>query len=419
MEAPPLEELPPIDFDNAAAYPPPSLIAFRTAASRAPANCAPARWFKQMTGSEWDRSSHSYEIQKKRWRRLGDDAYQERETKRLRERVVDGRKDNEYKKTRAEQHARDAEDAENMRADNIFEDLLGRARLLGFYWHDPRYFEQPLVPSLLAAPLNSDQPLGPAARQRYSRYELWEATSRLHNDLVDSADYLELLWLPKDEPTEEFVYRLSSACEDYLDFFDELHKRGAPTFSLPTEEEEPTIAAISRLGRQPHVPPLENPDAPRYWEGDESRLVQTQVCSFFPEAAAERLQRACYGWLYDNAPHVMACLDRHWGDRDEVDELFCTPDGSRASHSVERIWRWRLEPPPSRADVFRAGGLRADQRGICHELKRGFEGLCGGRVAATTVAATTAMDVSNDENAQCGRCNVQVGATCMEGGVLV
>ena len=41
MEVPRLEELPPITAANAADFPPPSLNAFRTAASRAPADCLP------------------------------------------------------------------------------------------------------------------------------------------------------------------------------------------------------------------------------------------------------------------------------------------------------------------------------------------------------------------------------------------
>ena len=57
--------------------------------ARLPADCAPARWFKQMTGSEWDRTSHCYEVQKKRWRRLGDAEYSEKEYWRLRKRLVD------------------------------------------------------------------------------------------------------------------------------------------------------------------------------------------------------------------------------------------------------------------------------------------------------------------------------------------
>ena len=44
-------EPPRLTLTNAAAYPPPSLNAYRTAASRG-AGSAPAIWFMQMTGAE-------------------------------------------------------------------------------------------------------------------------------------------------------------------------------------------------------------------------------------------------------------------------------------------------------------------------------------------------------------------------------
>jgi hypothetical protein len=82
--AAPLEQLPPITHDNAAAYPPPDLRPFRSAASRT-ADSAPALWFKQMTGAEWDGGGHSYELEKKRHRRMLEEhtkSERERELKR-------------------------------------------------------------------------------------------------------------------------------------------------------------------------------------------------------------------------------------------------------------------------------------------------------------------------------------------------
>ena len=55
---------------NADAYPPPSLNSFRSAASRAPDDSPPVLWFWQMTEKDWDRQGHSYEVQKKQYRRL-------------------------------------------------------------------------------------------------------------------------------------------------------------------------------------------------------------------------------------------------------------------------------------------------------------------------------------------------------------
>ena len=62
--------LPRISTENAAQHPPPSLNAFRTAAARAPANSVPALWFWQMTGEAWPRDGYSFDVQKKRHRRM-------------------------------------------------------------------------------------------------------------------------------------------------------------------------------------------------------------------------------------------------------------------------------------------------------------------------------------------------------------
>ena len=63
-------DLPRIDATNAARYPPADLNKFRAATARAPADSAPALWFWQMTGDEWPRDGHSYELAKKRHRRM-------------------------------------------------------------------------------------------------------------------------------------------------------------------------------------------------------------------------------------------------------------------------------------------------------------------------------------------------------------
>lgn len=162
--------------------------------------------------------------------------------------------------------------------------------------------------------------------------ELRKAELRLYEDLVESADFLELL--RSDEPSDEFVYHLSAHCDVYIDYVDRLRERGAP-FSLPPADElegGPFAAAIGRLGQQPRVDPLDE-GAPGYWEGDDSRLAQTQKRDCFPVAAAQRLEQACFSWLYDHAPHVMACLDRV---RDGVSALMmsctvCLTDRSACS----------------------------------------------------------------------------------------
>ena len=71
--------LPRISSANAAAYPPPSLKQFRTLAARKAADAPPAIWYWQMTGLEWARDRHTYELEKKRYRRLVEDEDKERE----------------------------------------------------------------------------------------------------------------------------------------------------------------------------------------------------------------------------------------------------------------------------------------------------------------------------------------------------
>ena len=62
--------LPRIDPSNAARFPPADLNQFRAASARAPADSSPALWFWQVTGDEWPRDGHSYDVAKKRYRRM-------------------------------------------------------------------------------------------------------------------------------------------------------------------------------------------------------------------------------------------------------------------------------------------------------------------------------------------------------------
>ena len=61
-----------ITLANAADYPPPSLNAYRTDASRAAADSGPRVWFMQFAGTEWDGKGHSYSLARQRWSRMAD-----------------------------------------------------------------------------------------------------------------------------------------------------------------------------------------------------------------------------------------------------------------------------------------------------------------------------------------------------------
>ena len=78
---------------HAAENQPPSLKRYRTAESHA-AGSAPALWFQAMTGDAWDPPTpHSYEVAKKRHRRMLDDEYSQKEGEREREKKRDRERD--------------------------------------------------------------------------------------------------------------------------------------------------------------------------------------------------------------------------------------------------------------------------------------------------------------------------------------
>ena len=81
-----------------------------------------------------------------------------------------------------------------------------------------------------------------------------------------------------------------------------------------------------------------------------------------------RLEKACYSWLYDNAPHVMACLDV--ADPQAEHALWRMPDGSPADpcKAAEWVWRWHAEQRPPREDVLRLGVLAPQRRGVLEPL---------------------------------------------------
>ena len=108
--------------------------------------------------------------------------------------------------------------------------------------------------------------------------ELWETR------YLDSADFLGLLYGRlydgEDQPGDEWVYYIATACRKYHEFVTDLHKSGA-AFRLP----EPgsvfyPATAISRLGLLPLVYECDCCDSPCVWDGDDSRLngdAETQV----------------------------------------------------------------------------------------------------------------------------------------------
>ena len=301
---------PHITNQNAADYPPPSLNSYRTAASRAPSS-APAIWFKQMTGSAWDCQAKSFDREKKRWRRMADDEYKAKEKARLAERWAE------------RDAAREAKVKEQRRSDEI----LNRRD------------------DVFLSLLNKRAGLAPKG----TRTSVWCGVE--HSDLadweegmLDSAVFLGLLYR-EGEPDEEFIFHLSAACLDYREYAADLRARGIP-FHPPTEG---PAARLCKLGE----------------EGDgwfREALEGASEPGCFPVASAELLEKACYAWLYDAWPHVMAVLDERSVMHDGVSHNLWREDEILPCGSA--MWRWRVEQCPTREDVYRSGVLRPAERGI-------------------------------------------------------
>jgi len=106
---------------NASSFPPPSLNQFRGAAARQQHDAAPVVWFRQMTGTEWQRDSHSYDLQTKAYRRMLADNSAAEQTRDRSDRVrsdavaADGLHQKKMKRA-AQKRARDEAELEEIRA---------------------------------------------------------------------------------------------------------------------------------------------------------------------------------------------------------------------------------------------------------------------------------------------------------------
>ena len=224
---------------NAADYPPPSLNAYRTDASRAAADCAPVVWFKQMTGKEWDRQGRSYDCERKRYSRMmADSTSRAKETERLQKR--DAERQAQQKRDAEERAEQRREAAPFNRRDDLFLFLLQAAGIVvnacGLTMAAAgrgREVEQLI---LRDTGITVD---GGDARDFVDEWDL---------RYLESADFLGFLYgRIRDGVNEsccEFVYRLAHACRKYHEFVADIVKSGA-AFRLPTEG---PAAAISRLG---------------------------------------------------------------------------------------------------------------------------------------------------------------------------
>ena len=92
----------------------------------------------------------------------------------------------------------------------------------------------------------------------------------------------------------------------------------------------------------------------------------TQVRDCFSASDAMRLEKACYGWLYDYAPDIMECLDT-------------AAEGAEAAEAAEAAVEELLKvDPPPREEVLQRGGLTPGRRGLWPPPGSSRGGSCGG-----------------------------------------
>ena len=247
-----------IHFHNASEHPPPSLNAYKTAASRAPTDCEPAVWYRKMMGAEWDRLGHSYEIAKKRYRRQLAD-YNAREKERDRKRV-----------------------REHTQVYNAAQQKEYRQRMKVCRADRMREKEQLFLELLAAAGIADGE------------------------SFLESAHYTGLLH-PRDTEAE-MVNCLSCSCSSYLVFLEDADAAASrlPDIGDDNEETAGLFACLghtkarlrelfyySRLGQRIPTPP---PEAGWTLQGLPPRISKSD---------AERLQLVFDEWLEVHAPQYL------------------------------------------------------------------------------------------------------------------
>ena len=103
----------------------------------------------------------------------------------------------------------------------------------------------------------------------------------------------------------------------------------------------------------------------------------TQVRDCFSASDAMRLEKACYGWLYDYAPDIMECLDT-------------AAEGAEAAEAAEAAVEELLKvDPPPREEVLQRGGLTPGRRGLWPPPGSSRGGSCGGDWQGQQIVGST------------------------------
>ena len=210
--------------DDALKHPPTPLDGFRTPTLRAPIDCAPAIWYWQMTGLNWDRQTRSYKAAKKQHERFAaSDAQIQREAERDRkrdrsqrertdeERQRESERDRSLRERRADDYIRRREQLTAQKARELEEDAALEA---DYTWRAdaPRRARRGLLAALLdAAGLDNAKLLEPCEPPFCRGGQGWPLCVHSFLD-VDKAS------LEMDDPA--FVEDLVVCCDKYIEFLE-------------------------------------------------------------------------------------------------------------------------------------------------------------------------------------------------------
>ena len=258
---------------------PPSLNKFRTDESRAPNDCEPVLWYWQMTGEDWDRQGHSYELEKKRHRRLVQPLsarQQEAERDRQRERY--------QRKRPADDHIRRREQLAEQK-----QRKLEQAAVDAWTAQQPWRTRQQLLARLLEdAKLDTAELLLPCAPSRCGRDD--PCRPCIHVLIGD--DCLEM-------EEAEWVQDLAVCCTRYIEWLDD-----HVLYDLEGETcKEPKVLQLSETPR-PYLVPASAEECRAAYAYAIAPGTRRRAGEFLTYAEADALIDACNRWLDENAPDM-------------------------------------------------------------------------------------------------------------------
>ena len=196
--------------DDALQHEPPSLDAYRAAASREPDDCAPALWYWQMTGLDWDRQTRTYRLQRMRHERLAaSDAQRQAEASRDQKR---DRSERDRPAAADDSIRRQEQLAAQRKADDaLLADLDWRADA-------PRRARQKLFAALLNA---AGLDMSAGLHGLYVPHGLYTACDGATGSPLCIHCFLDIDKAALEMTDPDWVEDLIVCCEKYLEFLDD------------------------------------------------------------------------------------------------------------------------------------------------------------------------------------------------------